>query len=89
MKARLSKGMKALAKFNALKLTSYQVHHQCNANDTFFGMDGVTDELKDAINSEIAKVVKQLDARAEKLNKEYSGELVDIVEISQSSGDRY
>ena len=89
MKIKLSKGMKALAKFNALKLMSYQMHHQCNANDTFFGMDGVTEELKYAINSEIAKVVKQLDVRAEKLNKEYSGKLIDIVEISQSSGDRY
>ncbi|AUR98144.1 hypothetical protein NVP1247A_70 [Vibrio phage 1.247.A._10N.261.54.E12] len=80
----MSKVMKDLAKFNALKLMATQLKHQCSAHDTFCELDGVTEELKDDIDKEISKAVASLEVRAGKLNSKYQGKLVDIVGISQS-----
>ncbi|MBD0788102.1 hypothetical protein HUO09_17245 [Vibrio sp. Y2-5] len=82
-----SKGIKLIAKFNALHLTAMQLDHQCSAADTLENLDDVSQEIIDEIDREISKIVKSLLARADKLEVEYSKhgiELPNLVEESQS-----
>ncbi|EGR2972975.1 hypothetical protein ABVY18_004150 [Vibrio parahaemolyticus] len=83
-----NKGIKTLAKFTALRLAAVQLNHQCSAHDTFYELDGVTDELKDEINKEISKIVNSLEVRAKKLSNSTPIGLIDLVDISQSVSGR-
>lgn len=78
-----SESEKILAKFNALHLAAQQLNHQCDAMSTFGQLEGVPEELIHLINIEVDKIVKSLLARANKLQGQYSFDLLNLIEESQ------
>lgn len=79
-----SKSIKTIAKFNALHLAATQLMHQCSAQDTLGDIEGIPPEILDEMEVEISKIVKSLQARAERLNNKFTTELPNLVEESQS-----